>query len=285
MLQWCTANGHGVATDDGIRLHHGGHHILAAEQRHDLRPAVVDGLTWARLVEGFETWLGTREPEGLTAPALHATPPPAPTFDTQDTPTLAGVALEEAANARRLVARLPTGPDDPPASARWTAYRPGVHPLAFTAEECDYLLRITGPRRRGESYRLAGVPCAGARRWVHERLALAATYANAVWWRFELSATGHVQVLEYGPGDRMEEHTDASPLFPARKLSVVVMLSEPDAYEGGELELLHDPVATRPPRDRGTVVVFPSTLLHRVTPVTSGRRFALTGFCEGPPLR
>ena len=53
-----------------------------------------------------------------------------------------------------------------------------------------------------------------------------------------------------------------------RKLTVVVQLSDPADYDGGELEVWPDSTVRTAPRDRGTAVIFPSFALHRVTPVT-----------------
>ena len=39
------------------------------------------------------------------------------------------------------------------------------------------------------------------------------------------------------------------------------------------------------PRDRGTVVIFPSFVLHRVTRVTKGRRRSIVGWISGMPYR
>ena len=58
-----------------------------------------------------------------------------------------------------------------------------------------------------------------------------------------------------------------------RKISVTVQLSGPDEYEGGDLQIWSGgqyPMTA--PRGRGNVVIFPSFMMHRVTPVTSGTR-------------
>jgi PKHD-type hydroxylase len=39
------------------------------------------------------------------------------------------------------------------------------------------------------------------------------------------------------------------------------------------------------PRERGTVIAFPSYVLHRVTPITSGVRKALVVWAMGPKFR
>jgi PKHD-type hydroxylase len=72
-----------------------------------------------------------------------------------------------------------------------------------------------------------------------------------------------------------------------RKLSMTIQLSEPNEYEGGEFEI--DPefgvLDQAVIKQRGTVLVFPSFLRHRVAPVTSGIRRSLVCWAEGPKFR
>lgn len=68
-----------------------------------------------------------------------------------------------------------------------------------------------------------------------------------------------------------------------RKLSFVVQLSDPDDYEGGNLQLLgEDGKSYFAPRKRGTVIVFDSRTQHRVLKVTKGVRKSLVGWVVGP---
>jgi PKHD-type hydroxylase len=57
-------------------------------------------------------------------------------------------------------------------------------------------------------------------------------------------------------------------------LSATLFLEEPEAYDGGELviEEMYGPQSVRLPA--GDLVLYPSKSLHRVTPVTRGRRVA-----------
>jgi PKHD-type hydroxylase len=73
-----------------------------------------------------------------------------------------------------------------------------------------------------------------------------------------------------------------------RKLSMVIQLSDPADYEGGQLEL--QPWFMEPPsadklKGQGSVIIFPSLLHHRVTPVTKGTRYSLVAWMEGPAWR
>lgn len=70
-----------------------------------------------------------------------------------------------------------------------------------------------------------------------------------------------------------------------RKLSLVVQLSPADTYAGGRLELERDALAQDQFTNQGDVIVFPSILRHRVTPVTSGLRYSLVTWAKGPRWR
>lgn len=57
-------------------------------------------------------------------------------------------------------------------------------------------------------------------------------------------------------------------------LSATLFLSDPDDYDGGELEI-EGPFGVQTVKlEAGDLVLYPSTSLHRVTPVTRGARFA-----------
>ena len=70
-----------------------------------------------------------------------------------------------------------------------------------------------------------------------------------------------------------------------RKLSFTLQLSDSDEYTGGDLEFTEfndaDEQFKKDMRKKGTVIVFPSFLQHRVTEVTEVQRHALVGWREG----
>ena len=97
------------------------------------------------------------------------------------------------------------------------------------------------------------------------------------------------QVARYGAERQghFDWHTDIGEGNAARrrKLTLVVQLSDPAAYRGGVLELLADARPRSAEPARGTATVFPSFVLHRVTPVTAGVRHSLTTWAHGPAFR
>ncbi len=65
----------------------------------------------------------------------------------------------------------------------------------------------------------------------------------------------------------------------------MIQLSDPDDYAGGRLEIMPSGSVVEAASARGAATVFPSYLLHRVTPVTRGTRRSLTIWAHGPAFR
>lgn len=63
-------------------------------------------------------------------------------------------------------------------------------------------------------------------------------------------------------------------------LSFTLFLSEPDSYEGGELEIHHAGNTHHAKAAAGDLILYPSTSLHQVRPVTSGQRIVCAGWIE-----
>ena len=68
-----------------------------------------------------------------------------------------------------------------------------------------------------------------------------------------------------------------------RKLSFALQLSDPDDYEGGNVQLLDEGSKNYfAPRKRGTMILFDSRTQHRVLPVKKGIRKSIVGWTVGP---
>ena len=68
-----------------------------------------------------------------------------------------------------------------------------------------------------------------------------------------------------------------------RKLSFAMQLSDPDDYEGGNVQFLDEGGKTyMAPRKRGTIMLFDSRTQHRVLKVTKGTRKSIVGWTVGP---
>jgi PKHD-type hydroxylase len=141
--------------------------------------------------------------------------------------------------------------------------------------------------RRAEIVWLDDLPQAA---WVMDRMIGITVAANREGFGFDLTDFGESpQAARYDAARaaHFDWHADiGGGMWAARrKLTVVVQLSEPDAYQGGALDIWSGHSPETAPRDVGTAVVFPSFHLHRVQPVTQGLRWSLTLWAHGPAFR
>jgi PKHD-type hydroxylase len=125
--------------------------------------------------------------------------------------------------------------------------------------------------------------------WVFEKLGHIASSLNAQYFRFDLTGFGEpLQLTNY---DQSEQgmygwHQDyGGKNSPSRKLSLVLQLTDPSQYEGGNLQVMTGGQPQTVRKQRGLVAAFPSYVLHQVTPVTSGNRQSLVAWISGPAFR
>lgn len=126
--------------------------------------------------------------------------------------------------------------------------------------------------------------------WFYDRMAFITRSLNAQFYRFDLY--GFQEDFQYTvyTGDdegHYDWHIDpgvGNGMTP-RKLSLVLQLSDPDEYEGGELQFMTSSSPTTVRKEKGFVAAFPSYTLHRVTPVLSGVRKTIVVWVTGPAFR
>jgi PKHD-type hydroxylase len=139
----------------------------------------------------------------------------------------------------------------------------------------------------------------GAEHWVNGVVMHYARLANNSTWRLDLVDSYGAQYGTYRRGDFFDWHKDEfdmphSDLSPPhlmglnRKLSLVINLTDPRRYRGGDLllkDVMGNVVVVEGLRARGSVIVFPSSVLHIASPVTRGVRQSLVAWVLGPSLR
>lgn len=84
--------------------------------------------------------------------------------------------------------------------------------------------------------------------------------------------------------DHYTWHTDSIEGDSVRKLSFTIQLTDPTEYDGGDLEFM-PAVTDKKIREQGTMTIFPSYMVHRVSPVTQGVRYTIVGWIYGPDFR
>jgi|TARA_E500000305_G_scaffold110619_1_gene119265 PKHD-type hydroxylase len=124
-------------------------------------------------------------------------------------------------------------------------------------------------------------------------------------WNFEFDTSETCQFTKYKKGQFYNWHFDMFdepynlPNNPnmhgkIRKISVICQLTDPSKYKGGELEFdfrRNSPIKESKTeicteiQPKGSIVVFPSYVWHRVKPVTSGTRYSLVMWNLGRPFK
>jgi PKHD-type hydroxylase len=121
--------------------------------------------------------------------------------------------------------------------------------------------------------------------WIYDKIATNMLMINAIRYKFDIRGfLEMIRLIRYTEGDFFNWHMDYNAGWSSnRKLVMSLQLSDADDYEGGDLQLMTSSIQV--PRTRGTAVIFPSFVLHRVTPITSGKRLCIIGLIGGPPFR
>ena len=146
-----------------------------------------------------------------------------------------------------------------------------------------------GTKEKIRKSQVGWIPQVKRHMWIYERLSKLALEANKQMWNFDL--VGMEEQAQYSvcppEGGHYDWHIDIGSGVGRsnRKISICVQLSDPSEYEGGELVMKTGVHENPIERDLGLASVFPSYLLHRVTPVTRGERRSLVLWVTGPSFR
>ena len=179
-------------------------------------------------------------------------------------------------------------------ATEWAWFKDG-----FTPEELDAIIRI-GEQIKMDKGRTGGGDSSAVRdsfvswlfpndvtNWIFQRMAGIVNSMNDQFFGFDLD--GFFQGFQFtkytAPGQHYTWHVDRGGGHGVRKLSVSLLLSDPDDYEGGDLELKFGEEEQKAERVRGMATIFPSWTLHRVTPVTKGTRYSLVAWVSGPSFK
>jgi len=115
-------------------------------------------------------------------------------------------------------------------------------------------------------------------------------------WNLQTSGMESIQIGQYPTGGHYNWHVDGLGIEPmsapgnefldgkVRKISFVLWLN--DDFEGGEFEFhkSHTKKNVIKPK-QGTIVLFPSWVMHRVKPVKKGTRYSAVTWLVGKPIR
>ena len=138
--------------------------------------------------------------------------------------------------------------------------------------------------------------------WIYKEIHPFVVEANKkAGWNFQWDSSQSCQFTKYKLNQYYDWHCDSEHEIndkgKVRKLSMTCQLTDGSEYQGGELEFdfrNYDP----PQRDeskhlvkckeilpKGSIIVFPSFVWHRVKPVTKGVRYSLVVWNQGLPFK
>jgi PKHD-type hydroxylase len=107
-------------------------------------------------------------------------------------------------------------------------------------------------------------------------------------WGFDIEDCEMTQIGKYEDGGHYEWHKDENFFVRRknyhRKVSVVAFLSDPKTYTGGDFLMLMKG-EQKIEASLGSIICFPSEIVHKVTPVTEGVRYSLVLWANGPQMR
>lgn len=223
-------------------------------------------------------------------------------------PALLNLALQSAEVRSKLAP--PVNPEDCPVcwqnttdeTYRFPAYM--LQPGFMSSAECEWFISTVNQRYLGSAGQVGGMGPSGtvkverrkatgtsvakqddAFNWVLNRTLAFVRRQNARYWQYKIPSNYSSELIEdmhfvmYDGSIKgfYDWHSDTAVAGPRslRKISAVVILSHPDNYTGGEFLLKPEQQEVKLARLQGSLVLFPSFVLHKVDPVTSGFRHSL----------
>ena len=128
--------------------------------------------------------------------------------------------------------------------------------------------------------------------WIFDKLNFILQSINEMYYGFELNGYNMFQYTTYKAEEKGKYNWhmdmllgDRSKDYEPRKLTLTLLLN--DDFEGGEFQLnmgnQNNPTIL--PAKKGRALLFPSFMIHRVTPITKGTRKSLVVWCLGPKFQ
>ena len=189
-------------------------------------------------------------------------------------------------------------------NAAWNFYVDNIHAYAywekaFTKEECEKIIKIAKTKglKEGVTFdnnksnvrfsKICWLYSSDDLDWVYRRITDIVLNLNDRFFQFDLHGLNEgLQFTNYkAPSNKYGKHIDRSLNMIIRKLSLSIQLTNPKEYEGGELILYEDEKGTEMKKEQGTLVLFPSYMLHEVKPVTKGERNSLVAWVTGKQFK
>jgi PKHD-type hydroxylase len=129
--------------------------------------------------------------------------------------------------------------------------------------------------------------------WIYGKLLNLVETINDSFFQYDLLGFDTFQYTEYSEtGSHYDFHSDMlfgreipSGLTIPRKLSISLILSDPNEYTGGNFEIMTGKTPVKVSQPKGRAIAFPSYAIHRVTPIITGVRRSLVIWVLGPKFK
>ncbi len=171
----------------------------------------------------------------------------------------------------------------------------------FTPEECKKIIELGNKREKKDANinnnnkinekirknKVAWLNPQDDTNWIFLKLSYATNEINNKFFNFDLWGIAEpLQFTEYkAPDNHYDQHIDKLYNAHIRKLSIVIQLSDPLEYEGGDLNIIAGPKHEKMKKEQGNLIIFPSYVLHKVNPITKGTRYSLVAWVTGKPFK
>ena len=171
---------------------------------------------------------------------------------------------------------------------------------AFSKEECQSIINIAkdkgliegktkGDTKDVRESKISWLYPVDNMDWVFRRVTDITLNLNERFFKFDLFGLNEgFQFTNYeAPSGKYGKHVDRGMNMSVRKLSISIQLTDPEEYEGGELKLYDgdDKEAQVMDKTQGTLIIFPSYVLHEVMPITKGTRNSLVTWITGKQFK
>jgi PKHD-type hydroxylase len=169
---------------------------------------------------------------------------------------------------------------------------------AFSKEECQTIINIAKDKglvkgtTMGESdvrdSKISWLYPVDKMEFVFRRVTDIVLNLNEKYFKLDLFGLNEgFQFTNYeAPSGKYGKHIDRAINTSVRKLSISIQLTNPEEYEGGELKLYDgEEEGTVMDKAQGTLILFPSYVLHEVMPITKGERNSLVTWVTGKQFK
>ena len=167
----------------------------------------------------------------------------------------------------------------------------------FSKNECEKIIQIGKDKGLIESFTKGDTDIRSSKQawlfndndldWIFKKITNVVFFLNNEYFNFDINELNEaIQFTNYkAPSDKYGKHIDRGYQFLVRKLSLSIQLTDPKEYEGGELILYEDEKGIEMKKEQGTLILFPSYVLHEVKPVTKGERNSLVAWVTGKQFK